>query len=481
MATIPTLETWLNSTKLSWKPRSSEMKAIDKAIDTYWKGGAAASAAAATNLRNIRLALEAWKKTKGSAWESSERNKPPAKPISALDQALKTAATAGLSPEEKAALDYIAQDRERRVRQIFAHAEINLRIMDIQNQIRTVSNDLKGAVESGYKKDKEGAKRNQKQAAMHADAFKKGNQKIVKEIRTVKTATTEAVTEVGALGKESAKEAAKAAFSAQIAEIRAALTELFGEPVRDVMGFLRQLLMENGMSSLLATAQKIADMLPLLSLISGGIKALVSAGTAVFRAYKQRSFGKHSFAIEPGAPAKAFEAVQVLLRRDTRDAIAKAAIDGAQFGANLALTAAHGVGSALSPVVSAAGAAANAIRVIVMFAIKIRETLTIRRLLKSPQKLDASLFHKAPLLGAYMLVSSNTSDIVAFWYETFGANGWMDSVEEMVKKHIDPVLDTCSKYIQASPFIITGVPLHRSAYGNSLATKGVAKVVGKFV
>ena len=54
-------------------------------------------------------------------------------------------------------------------------------------------------------------------------------------------------------------------------------------------------------------------------------------------------------------------------------------------------------------------------------------------------------------------------------------------VEEMVKKHIDPVLDTCQRYIQASPFIITGVPLHRSAYGNSLATKGLAKVAGKFV
>lgn len=482
MATIPTLDTWLSTTKLSWKPRSSEMKAIDKAIDTYWKSGAAASAAAATNLRNIRFALEAWKKTKGAAWESSERNKPPVKPISALDQALKTAATAGLSPEEKAALDYIAEDRERRMRQIFAHAEINLRMMDIQNQVRAVSNDLKGSVESNYPADREKAKKN---ALQHTTASLQGNHKIYKEVKKVTTASKKAVTAIKAVGKEagkeSVKEAANGAFSAQLGEIRSALSEMFGEPVRDVMGFLRNLLMENGMSSLLHTAEKIADMLPLLSLVSGGIKALVSAGTAVYRAYKQRSFGKHSFAIEPGAPAKAFEAVQILLRRDTRDAVAKAAIDGAQFGANLALTAAHGVGSALSPVVSAAGAAANAIRVITMFAIKIRETLRIRRILKNPAKLDASVFAEAPLMGAYMLACSNTSDIVAFWYETFGANGWMDSVEEMVKKHINPVLDTCRKYIQASPFIITGVPLHRSAYGNTIAGKAVDKVVGKFV
>ncbi len=482
MATIPTLNAWLESTKLGWNhPRSSEMKAIDKAIDTYWKGGGGASPAVATNLRNIRLALEAWKKTKGGAWESSDRNKPPAKPISALDQALKSATSGGLSSEEKAALDYIAQDRERRIRQVFAHAQINLRIMDVQHQIRTVSAELKAAVDANYAGDKEKAKRNQKQAVLHAKAYQTGNQKIVKEVKQVKTATTQAVTEVGNLGKESAKEAAKAAFSSQINEIRAALTELFGEPVRDVMAFLRNLLMENGMSSLLDVAEKIADMLPLLSLISGGVKALASAGKAVYRAYQQYSFGTHAIAIEPGAPAKAFEAVQTLLKRDTMDALAKAAIDGAQFAANAALTAAHGVGSALSPVVSAAGAAANAIRVITMFAVKIRETLRIRRLLRSPEKLDASVFQKAPLMGAYMLVCSNTSDIVAFWYETFGAQGWMDSVEEMVKKHIDPVLDTCQRYIQASPFIITGVPLHRSAYGNSLATKGLAKVAGKFV
>lgn len=237
--------------------------------------------------------------------------------------------------------------------------------------------------------------------------------------------------------------------------------------MNDVRSFLLNLLVENGMSGLLATAQHIADMLPFISLVSGGIKALVYGGIAVQKAYDQISFSRHGFAIEAGAPAAAFDAVQTLLARATANATTKATIEAATLGANAALHAAKGAGSVLAPVVKAMNATANAVRVITMFAIQIRETLIIRRLLKKPAELDLTIFTKAPLLGAYMLVGSNTSDLTALLFESFGQVNWQDEIQLLIKKHIHPVLDQCQSLIQSSPFIITNIPLHRAATGRS--------------
>jgi hypothetical protein len=67
---IPTLQTWLADTKLGTiKPRSSQLKAIDDAIALYERQRNE------TNLFKIKNAFEDWKRFKGQAWKSSDRNR----------------------------------------------------------------------------------------------------------------------------------------------------------------------------------------------------------------------------------------------------------------------------------------------------------------------------------------------------------------------------------------------------------------------
>ena len=145
----------------------------------------------------------------------------------------------------------------------------------------------------------------------------------------------------------------------------------------------------------------------------------------------------------------------------TANQVAKASITSVAFAANTALHAAKGAGAVLAPAVGAAKAAANAARVIAKFAIEFRETVMVNKVLKNPELLDLRAFKTCPLLGAYMLVCSDTSDLVAMLFDEFGQAGWMEDIESLLKKHIHPVQDRAADLVQSSPFVISGVPIHR--------------------
>jgi hypothetical protein len=466
MGTIPSKEKWLASTALRGKIRSGALNKVDDAISNYWKQGGDASPNKKANVTAIRVALQGWKRHHGENWKASERNKPPGQAISALDEAVKD--TTHLNAKDKEAIAFIIENREKRIRQIFGQANINLRLFNAMTQVKQAAGDLKTSAEQLYKAQNgdianhgAAAGNSVKRGAVAGSNAHSAAGKLLKPAHQVNQAAGDTAATFRA--------ASEAALSSQLSEIKRALSELFGEPIKDIKSFLANLLAESGLSGAMAAVQHIADMLPILSLISGGAKALAAAGAAVYAAYKQYKFSTHGFAIEGGAPSAAFQAVQTLLARNTANATAKAAIEGAGFAANTALHAAKGVGAVFAPAVKAATATANAIRMITMFAVQVRETLIIRRLLKDPKNMDLGIFAKAPLLGAYMLVGSDTSDLVAMLYESFGADGWKAEIESLIKKHIHPVLDQCASLIQSSPFIITNIPLHRAANRSTLS------------
>jgi len=67
---IPTYDQWKKDTTLGiTKPRSKALQALDAAIEKYNK------AKTQDNLWAIKNALEDWKRSKGPAWDRSERNK----------------------------------------------------------------------------------------------------------------------------------------------------------------------------------------------------------------------------------------------------------------------------------------------------------------------------------------------------------------------------------------------------------------------
>lgn len=411
---IPTKAVWLSWTERKYKHRSSELRKLDDAIGEF------EVRPGRDTERNIQKAFMAWKRAKGPEWRNSERNQPPHYAFTELDRTLKK--DLGLSAEEKSALEFWKAQRAQNIQRVFGNATVTLRIFDTFLAIKNAKRQLKQALE-------ESSNAGSTLAGKAVDA------------------------------------AANAAFGQQIAEIRSALSELFGVVITDVLQFGKTVLAETGLSGLIAVAEEVATMLPLVSLAAGGISTLVQAGKAVKKAYEEYSFSRHSFAFEAGNVAAAFDAVSTLLARETANQATRAGIEAAALAANTALHAAKGAGAAFSPVVGAAKAAANAVRAITKFAIECRETLLARKALRDPSKLDLRVFKKCPLLGAYMLIGSDTSDLIALLFEEFGQDDWMTDVEKLVKKHIKPALDQCAALIQSSPFIIKGVPAHRKITG----------------
>lgn len=114
---IPTYDQWkLDTSAGITQPRSSLMVAIDEAIIAY-------NASKKTdNLWAIKHALEAWKSSKGQAWQGSDRNRKGA--ITRLNFDLdgldyRTYQITQMSMEELRALEYVHQERTKTIERLF--------------------------------------------------------------------------------------------------------------------------------------------------------------------------------------------------------------------------------------------------------------------------------------------------------------------------------------------------------------------------
>ena len=94
------------------------------------------------------------------------------------------------------------------------------------------------------------------------------------------------------------------------------------------------------------------------------------------------------------------------------------------------------------------------------------ETQDARILLRSPANPDYKLFEVYSLLGCYILLCSDLSELLALSRAKsiqggvpFGADGWMDDVEYMKKHRIDPILTRAAEFVQASLFKMPNIPL----------------------
>lgn len=395
---IPTLQQWLADTALR-TPRSSEMKAVDKAIENYNKSRTP------ENIGLIRVALAKWIKSKGPAWENSERNRAPKKPISRLVE-ITVAMKAKLPPAERAALQVIVDNNKNVLYNTFKDARLDFPIFNGVMNAATADKSVKTAVA----------------AAKSAPAS------IAKTV----------------LGPEMLK----------------AINDLFGSDIQQVTELVAWITAEAGLQVLVETAKHVADMIPILSLVSGGVKVLSQWGMTIYSAYKEVNAYTHRKAVAEGAAQAAYEGLQAMLARARNNYAAKASITSAGFAANVGLHAAKGAGAVLAPVVGAVEASAQATRVLVMFAIQVREAIIIHKALKDPKSMTLETLSRAPLLGCYVLAGANTSELGAIMWDEFGQAGWMTEVEKMAKD-LHPLQTAAAGVIQGAPFKLAGIHEHR--------------------
>lgn len=412
---IPTLQQWKSDTELR-TPRSSEMKAVDKAIETYNLGRSP------ENIARIRIALSKWMKSKGDAWESSERNKPPKKPISKLYDTV-MALKAKLPPDEQAALQAMISMQKNLLYRNFQNAKLELPGFNAAVDVKAAKDKISSA----------------------ASAIKGG-----------------------------ASSAAKAAIGP---EVMKAVNELFGSEIQDVTALAAWVAKETGAAALQPIAQHVADMIPVISLISGGAKVVVQWGSVIYDAYKEVRVYTRRKAVAEGAASASLAAMRDLLGRETKFAAAKASITSAAFAANVGLHAAKGAGAVFSPIVGAAEATAQAARSMAYFAMQVREAILMYKALKTPEEIGFETLHRCPLLGCYMLIGASDSELIAMTWDEFGQAGWMDEVNRLLKDY-KPLMDQAADLIQASPFKLTNVPARRATH---LSAFGKAKYLASWL
>lgn len=200
----------------------------------------------------------------------------------------------------------------------------------------------------------------------------------------------------------------------------------------------------------------VSEVTPFVGIASSGIKA-IKAGKAVAddgkKLYKSKDY-KKGFRL--GDPLAAAEAVQTIIKRDMakdsvnlarHSAVTGAKVAGLFLDLGTATTAGLGLGNAV------AGLGLE----LFTLGIEIKEMRAGNARLANPASLDLTVFSECPILGCYLLTCADTSTVANMFIADIGLPGWMDKVEALKKKKMDPLLKIAAKDIQKSRLQLTGL------------------------
>jgi hypothetical protein len=203
-------------------------------------------------------------------------------------------------------------------------------------------------------------------------------------------------------------------------------------------------------------------------------KAIVADGKAIY------NYEKYSDGFLPGDPLAAAEAVKGMIERD----LARKSIDFARASTSLGLKIAGMFGdggTATTVAIGLANSIAGLGLELYALGCDIKEMRAGNRRLATPQTLDITVFTECPLLGCYMLVCADTSSIANFFIVDIGLPGWMDKVEEIKKKKIDPLLKMANKNIEKSHLQLDGLSQNKAVHDSKTFFSTGKKVASAMV
>jgi hypothetical protein len=193
----------------------------------------------------------------------------------------------------------------------------------------------------------------------------------------------------------------------------------------------------------------IADMVPVLSSLTGGVKTVVAWGKAGKKTYEIKSFGNKTAKIQAGDMRAAYGTFMGLVKKDAAKAVASAVqstvkliLDSTTQGA-----AAAGTGPA-----KALGKLAARI---FTFGLQVKEQYEFNRVVKSPDKSERKqLLAKSPFAACMLLAHAGTSDVLSFGAYMFGSLRWQDDVDTLIKSVVRPVQSKAKGFADEYPFTI---------------------------
>lgn len=399
---LPSYDEWMKATKLGlMKPRSSRLTRIDKSLK------AVESMPTVKNANELRSAITDWIRWKGEGWTKSERNKDHIVEKLRI-QAFAPGLPIAVTKQEEAAWAEVLKGSQRSLHTYFTGKKVTLRFASALKGAKDAASGAKSAY-STFKKVADGAK----------SGFPK-----------------EARPDPAAAAKATAK----------------FVTE-------DLLDLHPSDLLKLG--SIVPVQDLITDLMPVVNVVIGGVKVLVKWGQVAKAAHLKCQSEDRAYVMAKGDPAHAFRALIEMLNRDTKSKAIKAGTETAKFGGQLAGTFADG-GTATGAVMAALKAAADLAHMLFLLGRELKESRAANALLSNPSSLDFRLFEAYPLLGCYLIRCATLSDIIALNTVQFGSRGWMDDIEQLKKRHIDPLRKECDRFIKASLFHIEGMPLMKA-------------------
>jgi len=219
--------------------------------------------------------------------------------------------------------------------------------------------------------------------------------------------------------------------------------------------------------------------IPCLGSIESGAKALLYFGKAAERAWVSHKTEQASAVIRAGDPRAACLAVVEIIDRARNENLVKGSINAVHAGASAGMFFVDG-GAISGPAAAAAKTAANLCQSIYLWARDIKEMIKGNEQLSDPDNLTADVFKISPILGAYLMTESQTSDLVSFMISDIGLPDWMSKIELLLPQ-LHYVQDKSGKLIRSSRLHLTGLKTNMWKYrGLGRWEKFKGKVQGIF-
>jgi hypothetical protein len=404
-------EEWMAKTALDWKhPRSGRLKRIDSALK------AADKMPTMENMRELRKAINDWIRYKGVGnWKQSARN------VGGIVERLRTWAFAPdlptpMSAEEVEAWKYIEEERKKALHKVFQGKHVRLKIMSAIMKGKDAASDVKDAAKN----------------------FKQCIGVLAGTVEVKPHHAPNLVSGVQAVGKGAG-----------------VVKDFVHSDLLDIKNMdLEHLKLVKDMIPL---DQITTDFIPFVNIVTGAVGLLIKWGKVAQAARAVYKTENSRYTIELGDPQKAFDGLMKCLKRDRTSKALEASQASAKFALQTAGTFAD-MGAATGPAIAAANAAATLAHKLFLFGREVKEVRKANKILGDPDNLDFKLFESYPLAGCYMIRCADLSDIIAMSTVQFGNPGWMDDIEDMKKKYIDPMIKHCDRFIKDSLFEIPNMP-----------------------
>ena len=195
--------------------------------------------------------------------------------------------------------------------------------------------------------------------------------------------------------------------------------------------------------------------IPCLGSMESGAKAIWYFGNAAERAWTSHKVEQNSTVIRAGDPRAACLAVMEIIDRARNENLVKGSINATHAVASAGMFFVDG-GAISGPAAAAAKSCANLCQSLYLWGRDIKEMIQGNKALGNPEDLTADVFKISPILGAYLMTESNTSDLISFMISDIGLPGWMSKIETVLPQ-LSYVQNEAGRLIRGSRLQLDGL------------------------